>query len=205
MKPHNAALLIVDVQNDFCAGGALEVPDANAIIAVINTLIPQFNTCILTQDWHPRQHLSFASSHPGKQPFTTTDLPYGEQLLWPDHCVQGSTGAAFHPQLNTTNAALVLRKGFRREIDSYSAFYENDHNTATGLSGYLRNRGLQTLYLVGLATDFCVAWSAIDGMREGFNVNVIENACKAIDRDGSLAAAWEQMHAVNVKRMRIDV
>ena len=162
--------MVVDVQNDFCPGGALEVPDGDAVVAAVNRLALRFAARILTQDWHPAGHRSFASSHPGRAPFETADLPYGEQVLWPDHCVQGTAGAAFHPDLETDGADLVLRKGFRPEIDSYSAFYENDRRTSTGLAGYLRGRGLSRLFFVGLATDFCVAWSAIDGAREGFEV-----------------------------------
>ena len=202
MRVDDAALVVVDVQNDFCPGGALEVPDGDAVVAAINRLAPRFSARILTQDWHPPGHRSFASSHAGRAPFETAELAYGEQVLWPDHCVQGTTGAAFHPDLATDGADLVLRKGFRPEIDSYSAFYENDRRTPTGLAGYLRGRGISCLAFVGLATDFCVAWSAIDGAREGFEVAVIEDACRAIDLDGSLAAAWEQMAAANVARVR---
>ena len=198
----DAALVVIDVQNDFCPGGALEVPDGDAVVPVINRVAASLPACILAQDWHPPGHLSFASSHEGKAPFETTALPYGEQVLWPDHCVQGTDGAAFHRDLETGGADLVLRKGFRRGIDSYSAFYENDRTTSTGLAGYLRSRGISRLYFAGLATDFCVAYSAIDGAREGFEVAVIEDACRGIDLDGSLDAAWDQMAAANV--MRID-
>ena len=201
MRPVDAALVVIDVQNDFCPGGALEVPDGDAVVPTINRIAPRFSTCILSQDWHPLGHLSFASSHGSKAPFETTTLPYGEQVLWPDHCVQGTHGAAFHQDLVTEGAELVIRKGFRREIDSYSAFYENDRSTPTGLSGYLRNRGISRLFFAGLATDFCVAYSAIDGAREGFEVAVIEDACRAIDLDGSLDAAWEQMAAAQVARL----
>ena len=202
MRVDDAALVVVDVQNDFCPGGALEVPDGDAVVPAINRIAPRFAARILTQDWHPPGHRSFASSHPGRAPFETTELAYGEQVLWPDHCVQGTTGAAFHPELATDGADLVLRKGFRPEIDSYSAFYENDRRTPTGLAGYLRGRGISRLVFVGLATDFCVAWSVIDGAREGFEVAVIEDACRAIDLDGSLAAAWEEMAAAGVARVR---
>ena len=201
MTLEDAALVVVDVQNDFCPGGALEVPDGDAVVAVINAIAPRFPALVLTQDWHPPGHLSFASSHEGKAPFETAALPYGEQVLWPDHCVQGTHGAAFHRDLDTDGADLVLRKGFRRAIDSYSAFYENDHSTPTGLTGYLRSRGVSRLLFAGLATDFCVAYSAIDGAREGFEVAVIEDACRGIDLEGSLDAAWEQMAAANVARV----
>ena len=197
-----AALVVVDVQNDFCPGGALEVPDGAAVVPAINRIAPRFAACVLTQDWHPPGHLSFASSHPGAEPFGTTTLPYGEQVLWPDHCVQGTAGADFHPGLAAERADLVLRKGFRREVDSYSAFYENDRRTPTGLAGYLRSRGVTRLYFSGLATDFCVAYSAVDGAREGFEAAVIEDACRAIDLDGSLDAAWERMAAAGVARVR---
>ena len=202
MRVDNAALVVVDVQNDFCPGGALEVPAGDAVVSAINGIAPRFSARILTQDWHPPGHHSFASSHPGRAPFETKELSYGEQVLWPDHCVQGTAGAAFHPDLVTDGADLVLRKGFRREIDSYSAFYENDRRTPTGLTGYLRSRGISRLFFAGLATDFCVAYSAIDGAREGFEVAVVEDACRSIDLDGSLAAAWEQMAAAKVARVR---
>ena len=202
MTLENAALVVIDVQNDFCPGGALEVPDGDAVVAVINAIAPRFPARILAQDWHPPGHLSFASSHEGKAPFETTTLAYGEQVLWPDHCVQGTAGAAFHRDLETDGADLVLRKGFRRGIDSYSAFYENDRGTPTGLAGYLRNRGISRLFFTGLATDFCVAWSAIDGAREGFESAVVENACRGIDLEGSLDAAWAQMAEAGVARIR---
>ena len=202
MTLENAALVIIDVQNDFCPGGALEVPDGDAVVPVINALARRFPACILTQDWHPPGHLSFASSHEGKAPFETTALPYGDQVLWPDHCVQGTVGAAFHRDLETDGADLVLRKGFRRGIDSYSAFYENDRGTSTGLAGYLRSRGVSRLFFAGLATDFCVAWSAIDGAREGFESAVVEDACRGIDLEGSLDAAWAQMAEAGVARVR---
>ena len=198
----HAALVVIDVQNDFCPGGALEVPDGDAVVAVINAIAPRFPARILTQDWHPPGHLSFASSHEGKAPFETTALPYGEQVLWPDHCVQGTAGASFHRDLSTDGADLVLRKGFRRGIDSYSAFYENDRGTPTGLAGYLRNRGISRLFFAGLATDFCVAWSAIDGAREGFESAVVEDACRGIDLEGSLDAAWARMAEAGVARTR---
>lgn len=172
------------------------------MVAVINRIAPRFSARVLTQDWHPPGHRSFASSHPGRAPFETTELSYGEQVLWPDHCVQGTAGAAFHPDLVTDGADLVLRKGFRREIDSYSAFYENDRRTPTGLTGYLRTRGVSRLFFAGLATDFCVAYSAIDGAREGFETAVVEDGCRGIDLDGSLADAWARMAAAGVAHVR---
>lgn len=202
MRVDDAALVVVDVQNDFCPGGALAVPDGDAVVAAINRIAPRFSARVLTQDWHPPGHRSFASSHPGRAPFETTELSYGEQVLWPDHCVQGTAGAAFHPDLVTDGADLVLRKGFRREIDSYSAFYENDRRTPTGLTGYLRTRGVSRLIFAGLATDFCVAYSAIDGAREGFETAVVEDGCRGIDLDGSLADAWARMAAAGVARVR---
>ena len=187
------ALLIVDVQNDFCPGGALEVPNGDQIIPAINQLSKQFDIVVQTQDWHPKEHSSFASSHQGKEPFETIEMPYGEQVLWPDHCVQGSRGADFHADLETNRSQLIIRKGFRKDIDSYSAFFENDDETTTGLTGYLRERDIDTLYTVGLATDFCVKWSVIDGIKEGFNVFVIEDAVKGIDIEGSVDKAWQEM------------
>ena len=187
------ALLIVDVQNDFCPGGALEVPNGDQVVPVINRLISQFDNIIQTQDWHPEGHFSFASSHSGKHPFDTVQMEYGEQVLWPDHCVQGSKGAQFHPDLNTIPTDLIVRKGFRKEIDSYSAFFENDHKTPTGLTGYLRNRNIDTLYAAGLATDFCVKWSVVDGLKEGFSVYVVQDAIKGIDIDGSVDQAMQAM------------
>jgi len=191
------ALIVIDVQNDFCPGGALAVPKGNEIVPLVNRLIEQFDHVVLTQDWHPRGHSSFASTHKG-QPFATIRLGYGDQTLWPDHCVQGTKGAEFHRDLAARDSELVLRKGFRKEIDSYSAFYENDRATKTGLNGYLRDRGLKRLFMCGLATDFCVAWSALDGRREGFPVVVIEDACRAIDLNGSLAAARSEMIKVGI-------
>jgi nicotinamidase/pyrazinamidase len=193
------ALLIIDIQNDFCPDGALAVKSGDSIIPIINNLAARFEHIILTQDWHPYGHSSFASVHPNKHPYDIIQMDYGSQVLWPDHCVQGSKGAAFHPDLNTTHAQLIIRKGFRKSIDSYSAFFENDHRTATGLTGYLKNSGIDTLYLTGIATDFCVKWSAIDGISEGFNVYVVEDATKGIDLEGSLAAAWEEMKKAGVK------
>ena len=186
------ALIVIDVQNDFCPGGALAVPKGDEIVPLVNRLIDQFQHVVLTQDWHPKGHSSFASTHKGDA-FTAIKLDYGDQTLWPDHCVQGTKGAEFHRDLVVRESELVLRKGFRKEIDSYSAFYENDRATKTGLNGYLRDRGLKRLFLCGLATDFCVAWSALDGRREGFPIIVVEDACRAIDLNGSLAAARGEM------------
>jgi nicotinamidase/pyrazinamidase len=194
-------LLIVDVQNDFCPGGALAVADGDAVVPVINRLAERFDHVVLTQDWHPPGHSSFATSHPGSAPFETISMPYGQQTLWPEHCVQGTPGAAFHPQLATKPSELVIRKGFRTEIDSYSAFYENDRRTPTGLAGYLRERGLRRLFLVGLATDFCVHYSALDARRLGFDTVVVETGCRAIDLAGSLDAAWAAMAAAGVQRI----
>ncbi len=193
------ALLIVDVQNDFCPGGALEVPEGDEVVPVINNLIGAFDHVLQTQDWHPAGHQSFASSHPQHDPYDVIEVGYGEQVLWPDHCVEGTDGAAFHPDLDTTHTELVLRKGFRPEIDSYSAFFENDGETRTGLAGYLRERGIDTLYVCGLATDFCVKWSAVDGRAEGFDVFVVEEATRGIDQNGSLAQAWKEMNDAGVQ------
>lgn len=191
------ALIVIDVQNDFCPGGALAVPDGDAVVAPINALMAEFDTVILTQDWHPAGHSSFASSHPEKAPFEEIEMPYGRQVLWPDHCEQASEGAQFHPDL-VTRGDLILRKGFRREIDSYSCFFENDHKTGTGLEGYLHTRGIRDLTLVGLATDYCVAYSALDAARLGFSVAVDLAACRAIDLDGSLNKALSEMQAAGV-------
>jgi nicotinamidase/pyrazinamidase len=192
------ALLVIDVQNDFCPGGGLAVTAGDAVVPVINGLMPRFDEVLLTQDWHPPGHRSFASAHLGRTPFETVQMPYGAQTLWPDHCVQGTPGADFHPGLNTTPARLVIRKGFRPAIDSYSAFFENDRQTPTGLTGYLRERGLKRLFLCGLATDYCVAYSALDARAQGFEVTVLLDACRAIDLGGSLAAALEQMRNAGV-------
>ncbi|HUZ74667.1 MAG TPA: bifunctional nicotinamidase/pyrazinamidase [Stellaceae bacterium] len=191
-------LLVVDVQNDFCPGGALHVPRGDEVVPVINRLASRFATIVLTQDWHPRGHLSFASAHPGKKPYDTVTLSYGEQVLWPDHCVQGTAGAAFHQGLSVDGAALVIRKGFHRAIDSYSTFFENDRVTPTGLAGYLRERGLSRVFLAGLAYDFCVFYSAQDAVRHGFAAIVIDDACRGIDIDGSVAAARQQLAALGV-------
>lgn len=187
------ALLVIDLQNDFCPGGALAVPGGDEIIPVINRLIEAHEHVILTQDWHPADHLSFASQHEGKEPYGSTEMPYGTQTLWPDHCVQGTKGARFHPDVHANKAELIIRKGFRRGIDSYSAFFENDRETPTGLAGYLRERGITRLVLGGLAADFCVRWSAIDGRRLGFEVAVVEEATRGIDLGGSLEAGWREM------------
>ncbi len=193
-------LLVVDVQNDFLPGGALAVPEGEAIVPLINALAQRFAHVALTQDWHVPGHRSFASSHPGRAAFETITLPYGPQILWPDHCVQGSFGAEFSPALSIPKAQLIVRKGYRREIDSYSAFCEADGATLTGLAGYLRERGFHRVFLAGLATDFCVAYSAVDARKAGFEVVVIEDACRAIDTGGSLAAAWRRMRDAGVER-----
>lgn len=187
------ALIIIDVQNDFCSGGALAVPDGEAVVPVINRMASNMDCVILTQDWHPAGHLSFASSHEGRAPFEQIELAYGPQVLWPDHCLQASPGAAFHPGLDIPHASLILRKGFRKAIDSYSAFFENDGQTTTGLAGYLKERGIDKLYLAGLAFDFCVGWSAVDGCKLGFEVCVVEDACRSIDANGSLERARREM------------
>lgn len=199
VTPAAGMLIVVDVQNDFCPGGALAVPDGDAVVPVINRLSTRFDHRILTQDWHPGGHSSFASSHPGKAPFETVAMPYGTQVLWPDHCVQGDPGAAFHADLRVDGAELVIRKGFRSAIDSYSAFFENDRTTPTGLAGYLRDRGFERVVLAGLATDFCVAYTALDARRMGFETVVVTDACRAIDLNGSLAAAMAEMAAVGVQ------
>jgi nicotinamidase/pyrazinamidase len=191
-------LVIVDVQNDFCPGGALAVSDGDAVIPVINQLAVQFAHVVLTQDWHPPGHMSFASSHPGKRPFETIEAVYGQQILWPDHCVQGTEGAAFHPGLAVRHVELVLRKGFRPAIDSYSALRENDRSTPTGLTAYLRERGFERLTLCGLATDYCVLYSALDARELGFAVQVAASACRGIDLDGSLSCATRAMAEVGV-------
>ncbi len=194
-------LLVVDVQNDFCPGGALAISQGDAVVPVINRLTERFDHVVLTQDWHPAGHGSFASSHAGSAPFETIAMPYGPQTLWPDHCVQGTAGAAFHAELRTDRAQLVIRKGFHGAIDSYSAFYDNDRRTPTGLTGYLRERRLKRVFLAGLATDYCVYYSATDARREGFEVIVIEAGCRAIDLAGSLAAAWSGMAEAGVRRV----
>jgi len=180
-------LVVVDIQNDFCPGGALAVPRGDEVVPIINALAQRFDNVVLTQDWHPRDHLSFASSHAGKKPYDTISVSYGSQVLWPDHCVQDTPGAAFHRSLHIPHAGLVIRKGMHRSIDSYSTFYENDRKTPTGLLGYLRERGLSRVFLAGLAFDFCVRFSAEDARREGFAVFVVEDACRGIDVEGSMA------------------
>lgn len=195
------ALIIVDVQNDFCPGGSLAVADGDAVVPVINRLASRFSNVILTQDWHPAGHASFASSHPGKGPFETTEMPYGTQVLWPDHCVQGSSGAALHEDLDVPHAQLIIRKGYHAGVDSYSAFREADRTTQTGLAGYLRERGISDVFVVGLATDYCVGWTAIDARSAGFNATVIEDACRGIDLGGSMAKAWADMSAAGVHRI----
>ncbi|MCC8982697.1 bifunctional nicotinamidase/pyrazinamidase [Bradyrhizobium acaciae] len=186
-------LLIIDVQNDFCPGGALAVAGGDAVVPVVNRLAARFDHVVLTQDWHPAGHSSFATSHPGTAAFSSITMPYGPQTLWPDHCIQGTSGAAFHPDLATDRAELVIRKGFRGAIDSYSAFFENDRKTPTGLAGYLRERGLKRVMMAGLATDFCVQYSALDARRLGFETTVVLSGCRAIDLGGSLAAATAAM------------
>jgi nicotinamidase/pyrazinamidase len=193
-----SVLIVVDVQNDFCPGGELAVPKGDEIVPLVNRLIDAFDHVVLTQDWHPRGHSSFASSHKGQAPFSSVRMPYGDQTLWPDHCVQGTPGAEFHPGLVWSKAELIIRKGFRTAIDSYSAFYENDRTTPTGLGGYLKERGLQKLVIVGLATDYCVAYSALDARRLGFEVAVVLDACRAIDLNGSLAWAQDEMRKAGV-------
>ena len=197
-------LLVVDVQNDFCPGGNLPVPNGDQVVPIVNRLGSRFAHVVLTQDWHPQGHQSFASSHPGRKPFETIALPYGDQVLWPDHCVQGTTGAEFHGRLQVPHAELVLRKGYHRTIDSYSAFFENDRTTPTGLSGYLRERGLGRLFVAGLALDFCVRYSAEDAHRAGFGVVVIDDACRAIDVDGSAAATRRSLAELGIPLIRAD-
>ena len=192
------ALIVIDVQNDFCPGGALAVAGGDEIVPGINALMAEFDSVILTQDWHPAGHSSFASAHAGKAPFETTEMPYGTQVLWPDHCVQGSAGAAFHAGLDTDRADMIVRKGYNPAIDSYSAFFENDQSTPTGLHGYLQTRGITDVTMVGLATDFCVNFSAVDAAKLGYQVTVRQDLCRAIDMEGSLAAAQEGMTAAGV-------
>jgi len=198
---HGHCLLLVDIQNDFMPQGALAVPRGDEVVAVANRLALAFSHVVLTQDWHPVDHVSFAANHPGKQPFETITLPYGEQVLWPVHCVQGTRGAAFHPALDVPHARMVIRKGHHRDVDSYSAFVEADRATPTGLAGYLHEHGVTRVVLAGLATDYCVAWSALDARAAGFDAVVVEDACRAIDLDGSLARAWRDMTAAGVGRV----
>jgi nicotinamidase/pyrazinamidase len=196
----DTVLIAVDLQNDFMPGGALAVPKGDEVVPVINALAKRFEHVVLTQDWHPRDHASFASSHPGKKPFETLALPYGMQVLWPDHCVQATPGAALHSGVDIPHAQLVIRKGHHRDIDSYSAFLEADRKTATGLAGYLKERGFKKVFVCGLATDFCVAWTALDARAAGFETTLIEDASRAIDLDGSLARAWQDARAAGVGR-----
>ncbi len=197
-------LLVVDVQNDFCPGGRLAVPQGEEVVSPVNRLGERFRHVVLTQDWHPGGHKSFASANPGRQPFETVAFAYGPQVLWPDHCVQGTPGAQFHDRLQIPHAQLVLRKGYRREIDSYSAFYENDHTTPTGLAGYLRERGLKRVFVAGLALDFCVRYSAEDARRHGFEVVVVEDACRGIDMAGSMDAAYRALADMAIPRIAAD-
>lgn len=198
MRPVDEALIVIDIQKDFCPGGALAVAEGDKIINRVNGLMDDFATVVLTQDWHPADHSSFASNHPGKAPFETLTMSYGPQTLWPDHCIQGTAGAEFHPDLRTDPAQLIIRKGFRSAIDSYSAFFENDRSTTTGLIGYLTARGVTSVTFVGLATDYCVAYSALDAVRLGLKARVLLGACRGIDLGGSLAAMTEQMRAAGV-------
>jgi nicotinamidase/pyrazinamidase len=198
----DAALIVVDVQNGFCDGGNLAVAGGAQVVPIINRLAPAFANIVITQDWHPAGHASFASAHSGKAAFDTTEMFYGSQVLWPDHCVQGTPDAALHADLHLPTAQLIIRKGFHAGIDSYSAFMEADRQTQTGLEAYLKQRGIRSVYVVGLATDFCVAWTALDASAAGFETTVIEDACRAIDMNGSLAAAWEQMQSQGVKRLQ---
>ena len=197
-----SALIVIDVQNDFLPGGSLAVPDGDAVVPAINRIAKGFENVVVTQDWHTPGHISFASSHRGKKPFEVIRLPYGDQVLWPDHCVQGTPGAELARDLNLPQAQLVIRKGYHREVDSYSGFFEADRKTRTGLAAYLRERGIERLFMAGLATDFCVAWSAIDARDAGFEVAVIEDACRAIDTQGSLAKAWAGMEKAGVRRIQ---
>ena len=194
-------LVVVDVQNGFMPGGSLPVPGGDEVVPLINRLARGFRHVVVTQDWHPHGHISFASSHAGKKPFDTIELPYGPQVLWPDHCVQGTVDAELHAKLAIPHAALIIRKGYRHHVDSYSAFLEADRTTMTGLAGYLRERGLANACIVGLATDFCVAWTALDAKRAGFSVSVVEDATRAIDAGGSLARAWAEMKTAGVGRI----
>jgi len=197
-----SVLVVVDVQNCFLPGGSLAVGKGEEVIPVINKLGKDFANVVMTQDWHTPGHVSFASSHPGKKPFEMVKLPYGDQVLWPDHCVQGTDGASIHKDINIPHAQLVIRKGFRKTVDSYSAFREADRKTVTGLAGYLKSRGLRKVFVTGLATDFCVAWTAMDARKEGFETYVVEDACRGIDTQGSLAKAWDAMKKAGVRRIQ---
>jgi nicotinamidase/pyrazinamidase len=198
---HNDVLIVIDVQNDFCPGGALAVPGGDSVIAPIHAIAQRFEHIVLTQDWHTADHASFASAHPGRQPFETIEMPYGPQALWPDHCVQGRSGAEFHPALRLPQAELILRKGFRAQIDSYSAFFENDRSTPTGLAGYLRERGLTRVFLAGLAYDYCVGYSAVDARHLGFEAIVLRDACRAIDLNGSVETIEREFARAGVRLM----
>lgn len=203
LKPNDkSALIVIDVQNCFVDGGTLPVKGGAEVVPVINKLAASFENIVVTQDWHTQGHASFASAHPGQKPFSSIKLSYGNQVLWPDHCVQGTEDAALHKDLKLPTAQVIIRKGFHKGVDSYSAFEEADRKTATGLGGYLKQRGIKTVYVAGLATDFCVAWTALDARKAGFEVYVIEDATRAIDLNGSLAAAWKQMTAKGVKRIQ---
>jgi nicotinamidase/pyrazinamidase len=195
-------LAVIDVQNCFLPGGTLPVPEGDKVIPIINRLAPAFRHVILTQDWHTSGHISFASSHSGKKPFDTVTLPYGTQVLWPDHCIQGTADADLHRELKIPHAELIIRKGYRQQVDSYSAFLEADRKTKTGLAGYLQERGFKRVFLTGLATDFCVAWSALDARRAGFEALVIEDATRGIDAGGSLGKAWSDMTGAGVRRIK---
>jgi len=197
-------LLVIDVQNDFCTGGALAVPGGEKVVPAINRVAQKFANVVLTQDWHPRDHVSFASNHAHKRPFETVELDYGTQVLWSDHCVQDTAGAEFHRDLEVPQASLVVRKGFRRGIDSYSAFFENDHKTPTGLLGYLHERDLRTVFIAGLALDFCVRYSAEDARKAGLEVAVVEDACRGIDLDGSVAATHHSFKAMGIPVVSIE-
>ncbi len=199
--PKHSVLLVIDVQNDFCTGGALAVPGGEDVVPLVNALARKFPSVVLTQDWHTPGHSSFASAHPDTSPYDTAEMPYGTQILWPDHCVQGTHGAAFHNDLDTASAELIVRKGFRPEIDSYSAFQENDRLTTTGLAGFLREREIQHVYLCGLAFDFCVKWSALDAAELGYTATLVPDACRAIDLDGSKAHAESEMSAAGVRQV----
>ena len=205
MHAKNTALIVVDVQNGFCPNGNLAVPNGDEVVPIINHLAKHFQNIVFTQDWHPADHISFAENHVGKQPFDTIELDYGTQVLWPTHCVQGSQDAELHPDLNIPSAQLIIRKGYHQHIDSYSAFLEADQQTSTGLAGYLQSRGIDTVYVVGLATDFCVAWTAMDATKLGFDSYVIEDACRAIDLNGSLENAWQAMQDAGVQRIASQV
>jgi nicotinamidase/pyrazinamidase len=197
-------LVVIDVQNDFCSDGALAVPDGEKVVPAVNRIAQKFRNVVLTQDWHPRDHVSFASNHANKRPFDMIELPYGPQVLWPDHCVQDTSGAQFHKALHVPQAGLVIRKGFRHDIDSYSALYENDRKTPTGLLGYLRERQLKTMFIAGLAFDFCVRYSAEDARKAGFEVAVIEDACRGIDLEGSMAAAHRSLKSLGISIINIE-